>query len=293
MDIFSYLLGKKAGGGGGGPVLQQKNITIQENGETNVTPDSGYDGLSSVKVTTNVASEGISHPEFVSFMNYADGTLDVSWLRTDNITNMARMFQGCSNLTALDLSNFDLSNVTTMYYFLYSCSKLLPSNINGLLNLDTSNVQNFESCLERLGSNQGSLFTLDLSNWDFSSATTCAGMFRSMSVNFRGATLNSPNNPNLTNTSQMFYANTGNPLNIDMTNFDVSKVSNASSMFTTCHYLTNDSLNSIMKAFTNNTGLASADKNLRYLGFSSALATTCTGLSNWEDMQAAGWTTGY
>ena len=54
MDVTSYLLGKKAGGGSKPPVLQDKKVTITENGTTNVTADDGYDGLSEVEVTTNV-----------------------------------------------------------------------------------------------------------------------------------------------------------------------------------------------------------------------------------------------
>lgn len=54
MDITSYLLGKKAGGGGTPVSLQDKEVTITENGETEVTADSGYDGLSKVDITTNV-----------------------------------------------------------------------------------------------------------------------------------------------------------------------------------------------------------------------------------------------
>ncbi len=53
MDITSYLIGKKSGGGST-PTLQEKEVTIIENGTTNVTADAGYDGLGTVGVTTNV-----------------------------------------------------------------------------------------------------------------------------------------------------------------------------------------------------------------------------------------------
>lgn len=53
MDIPSYLLGKKAGGGGD-VNLQNKSVTITSNGNSTVRPDSGYDGLSSVGITTDV-----------------------------------------------------------------------------------------------------------------------------------------------------------------------------------------------------------------------------------------------
>lgn len=40
------------------PNLQSKSITIEENGTTTITPDSGYDGLNQVEVTTNVSGSG-------------------------------------------------------------------------------------------------------------------------------------------------------------------------------------------------------------------------------------------
>lgn len=40
------------------PTMQEKSVSITSNGTTDVIPDSGYDGLSKVTVTTNVPSSG-------------------------------------------------------------------------------------------------------------------------------------------------------------------------------------------------------------------------------------------
>jgi hypothetical protein len=72
MEVTSYLLGKKAGGGST-PILQQKSVTITENGTESITADTGYDGLSVVNINTDVPTSSASTSKDVVFYDY-DGT---------------------------------------------------------------------------------------------------------------------------------------------------------------------------------------------------------------------------
>lgn len=80
-------------------------------------------GLSTAIATIPSGGGGsVAHPKFVSFYRApAAGTVDLSWLRTDQITYTSYMFAYTDQTTELDLSNFDTSNWTSFdYMFAYS-----------------------------------------------------------------------------------------------------------------------------------------------------------------------------
>ena len=55
------------------------------------------------------------------------------------------MFEGCSSLTELNLSNFNTNNVTNMQSIFKECSSLTELNLS---NFNTNNVTNMENMFE-------------------------------------------------------------------------------------------------------------------------------------------------
>ena len=166
---------------------------------TNSTLTFHYDHLRSTFSTTYLMNTGTNtpgwsgkNPETVTFdSNFANyrPTSCYKWfedmtslktingldnLRTENVTNMSRMFRRTS-LTSLTLrSYFDTSNVTDMSYMFYGCSDLTFLSISG--NFITTKVTNmnqmFYSC--------SSLTKLNLSNLYISSSTSTQSMLSVM-----------------------------------------------------------------------------------------------------------------
>ena len=85
-------------------------------------------------------------------------SLDLSNFNTAIVTNMSYMFNGCSALSSLDLSNFNTAIVTNMSYMFFNCANLSSldlSNFNTAIVSDMSLM--FGSC--------STLSSLDLSNF--------------------------------------------------------------------------------------------------------------------------------
>ena len=110
-------------GGGGAPSLQSKSVTYTANGTATITPDAGYDGLSSVDVTVDVSDGSIGEifrgeviptketpPSelFVTLPNGEQMTINDLWsLSADNIWNKI-VLNG-------DAVSFSIINTTDSY----------------------------------------------------------------------------------------------------------------------------------------------------------------------------------
>lgn len=89
---------------------------------------------------------------------------------TSHVTNMLAMFQGCSGLTELDLSNWNTSNVTNMQDMFINCSSLTELDLS---NFNTTNVTNMQSMFQDCKS----LTSLDLSSFNTSNVINMQNMF--------------------------------------------------------------------------------------------------------------------
>ena len=80
-------------------------------------------------------------------------SLDVSNFDTENVTNMSYMFDNCSNLTSLDLSNFNTLNVTDMKSMFSGCSNIESIYVSDAWNTEkvTSSSGMFSYCSNIIG----------------------------------------------------------------------------------------------------------------------------------------------
>jgi surface protein len=77
-------------------------------------------------------------------------SLDVSNFNTTNVTDMYGMFEGCSNLESLDVSKFNTANVTNMSSMFYGCSTLKTLYCNDSWSCDNSQGM-FTACTSLVG----------------------------------------------------------------------------------------------------------------------------------------------
>ena len=122
------------------------------------------------------------------------------YLNTENVTSMRDMFNGCSSLTSLDLTNFNTAKVTDMKLLFANCSALesldlsmfntenvtsMPSMFNGATNLKTLNVSNFNTekvnNMGHMFANCPNLTSLDLSSFNTKGVEYVDNIFKNCS----------------------------------------------------------------------------------------------------------------
>ena len=164
---------------------------------------------------------------------------------TSNVTNMGGMFVGNSNLISVDVSGFDTSNVTIFggnYYGMFA-------NCVKLKSLDVSNF-NTSSAINMIAMFMGceALKELDLSNFDTSNVTeiSSSGSWNGMFSGCKGLEkliLTNFNTSNITNMEKLFIS-CSSLKELDLSSFDTSNVTNMTEMFLDCRSLEKINLSS-------------------------------------------------
>ena len=145
---------------------------------------------------------------------------DLNFIDTSKITNMSNLFMNCEY--DIDVSNWDVSNVTTTFCMFVGCKKFNSD----LSNWDVSNVKNMNNmfyCCKN--------FDCDLSNWNVSNVTDMYSMFTACE-NFKGKGIENWDVSNVTDMRYMFY-NCKN-FNCDLSNWDMSNALRINEMFYGC-----------------------------------------------------------
>ncbi len=203
-------------------------------------------------------------------------SLDLSGLELSNVNNMQLMFRGCSNLSdlklskigtphlitwglswmfadcqklkALDLSNFDTSDVEDFSLVFYQCYNLKSLNLNGWntsnatnmkwMFLGCSSLQNIDlsmfdtskvTDMDKLFSGCSSLEKLDLSNWKTSNVTDMSCAFEGCR-NLEALDISSFSSDHLSDVYAMFgYTHKLSAIN--MGDFNISSLSIQNTFF--------------------------------------------------------------
>ena len=151
--------------------------------------------------------------------------IDLSDFDSSRVTNMGYMFYGCSSLSSLNLTNFDTSSVVTMYWMFYGCSSLSSLNLS---NFNTSKVTNMGSMFYGCSS----LVYLNLSSFSTILVTAMYSMFRKCKA-LTSLNVSNFNTSNVDNMSHMFRECIL-LTSLNLSNFDTSKVKHLQFMFTDC-----------------------------------------------------------
>ena len=158
MDLGRVYLELDSQGGN----LQEKNITILENGESEITPDEGYDGISKVNLEVNVPT-GTDYSKYgyrngVPLINEQIPIMDdiqTNWnpsktsgnrafydrgdiiifpyIDTSNLTSAKEFFADCSRLVQIPKLDFSKVTNNNHYNMFYSCYYLDRDSVNTIL----------------------------------------------------------------------------------------------------------------------------------------------------------------
>ena len=170
-------------------------ITLKINGK-------GYKDVLSIHFDSDnypnmIYINGIKQPtiKYQYNLNETDNFVKLIWNNSINFCHC--MFEDCKDITEIDLSNFDTSLVTNMWYMFSNCYSLSSLNLS---NFNTSLVK----LMDNMFSNCYSLSSLNLSNFNTSLVESMDNMFNDC-YSLSSLNLSNFNTSLVTDMEYMFY----------------------------------------------------------------------------------------
>ena len=121
----------------------------------------------------------------------------IEYLNTEKVTSMIYMFDGCTKLESLDVSNFNTAEVKSMTYMFYNCSTLTSLNLSKFNTAKVTDMSSmFEDCTK--------LASLDFSNFNTEKVMYMSNMFYNCSA-LTSLDLRKFNTAKVTEMNNMFY----------------------------------------------------------------------------------------
>lgn len=220
----------------------------------------GYDSfITRIDIDGNIVLEPYAAISLFENLKYVETIDGISGLNCSNVQSMKAMFNGCEQLTSLDLSSFDTSNVADMSYMFEDCKQLdmldlssfntlLVEDMSGMfrncLSLNTLNLSSFETpnLLKVSGPVYAGMFAgcesleaIDVSNLNLSKVKDISALFFNCK-SLKELDLSNISTGNVTEMSSVFD---GCSLlaELNLSNFETSKVHDMSQMFADCRSL--------------------------------------------------------
>lgn len=146
-------------------------------------------------------------------------------VKTEKLESMFDMFDGCSSLTALDLSAWNLNNVINMESLFKNCSGLTSV---ALPKVTSKKIQ----YMQRMFSGCSSLTSIDLSGWNVENVTEMGDLFYGCS-NLKALDLSGWTPRSLTKISRMFL-NCTSLESINLSGWNLENMTEIQYMFSGC-----------------------------------------------------------
>lgn len=193
--------------------------------EDDCTPGWDKVALAHVVDIDTVAPASVS-----GWFNYASGiqAIELDQMDTSRLTTLEGAFRNDTAVTTIDITGWDTSNVQSMSACFTQCTAL--TDIIGLSELVTDNVTN----LSHLFAKDESLKTADVAQWDTGKVTSMTRTFERC-YSLATVDLSAWNTSSCTTMDCMFYMYPTSRASLrsvgDLSNWDVSHVTNMGSMF--------------------------------------------------------------